>query len=74
MEPNSMRAANPTPYCDRLLRLGVLLFLLGLLTGFAIPALVNFGRDLALDKQLGELASLSLGFDCHTSRLLVAAR
>ena len=43
-------------------------------SGFAIPALVNFGRDLALDKELGELASLSLGFDCHTSRLLVAVR
>ena len=41
MESNSLRAANPTPYGDRLLRLGVLLFLLGLLTGFAIPALTN---------------------------------
>jgi hypothetical protein len=27
-------------------------------------------RDFALDKELGELASLSLGFDCHASRLL----
>ena len=41
MQSNSLRAANPTPYGDRLLRLGVLLFLLGLLTGFAIPALAN---------------------------------
>ncbi|HEX2463021.1 MAG TPA: hydrogenase [Thermoanaerobaculia bacterium] len=41
MESNSLRAANPTPYGDRLLRLGVLLFLLGLLTGFAVPALTN---------------------------------
>ena len=41
MESNSLRAANLTAHGDRLLRLGVLLFLLGLLTGFAIPALTN---------------------------------
>jgi hydroxylaminobenzene mutase len=33
--------ATPAAYGDRLLRLGVVLFLLGLLTGFAIPALTN---------------------------------
>jgi hydroxylaminobenzene mutase len=41
MKSNSLGAADSTPYGDRLLRLGVLLFLLGLFTGFAIPALAN---------------------------------
>lgn|SRR5215470_12736280 len=58
-------------FCFALLRDALRQFLP---SGFAIPPLVNFGRDLALDKELRELASLSLGFDRHASGITVAVR
>jgi hydroxylaminobenzene mutase len=41
MERDASRVSGASEHGERLLRLGVLLFLLGLLTGFAVPALTN---------------------------------
>jgi hypothetical protein len=41
IESDVLRGSGPGADGERLLRLGVLLFLLGLLTGFAVPALTN---------------------------------
>jgi hydroxylaminobenzene mutase len=47
MERDTLLVSGPSAYGERLLRLGVLLFLLGLLTGFAVPALTNPRMGLA---------------------------
>jgi hydroxylaminobenzene mutase len=41
LEHGPATLSRPTAHGERLLRLGVLLFLLGLLTGFVVPALAN---------------------------------
>jgi (hydroxyamino)benzene mutase len=63
LEHPSHLAQRTSPYGARLLRLGVFLFLLGLLTGFAVPAVANprMGLTSHLEGLMNGLFLMALG-------------